>query len=97
MIDLKNGISVVKFGTEWCTPCKIVNKLLIKMQQEFETINFISIDVDDYPELGKYYKIKNLPTILLFSDKKEINRIIGAVKTESLRKAIRDSLKHKAA
>lgn len=90
MLDIKNGIHAVKFGAEWCGPCKIVNKHMEKMKEEFNTINFISIDVDDNPELAKEYRISALPTVILFRDGKVFDRFAGAVKVEPMRKKLHD-------
>ncbi len=90
MIKLENGISVVKFGAEWCGPCKTINTVLQKMQDEFQDYNFVYVDVDDDPDLAKEYKISALPTVILFKDGQEIDKFVGAVKTEPMRKKLRD-------
>lgn len=85
-----NGITVVKFGAEWCAPCKMINVVLDKMKEEFDNITFASVDVDDDPELAKQYKISNLPTVILFKDGCIVDKVVGAVKTEPLRKKFRE-------
>ena len=89
---IENGIHAVKFGAQWCGPCRIVNTQLEKMKTEFDTINFISVDVDDNPELAKEYGISSLPTVILIRDGEVIDKFIGAVKTEPMRKKFKDLL-----
>lgn len=92
MLKIDSGIYAVKFGAEWCGPCKTINIQLEKMKQEFETITFISIDVDDNPELAKEYKISSLPTVILFRDGQVVDRFTGAVKLEPMRKKFKELL-----
>lgn len=84
---------VLKFGATWCGPCKQINSLLEKLEKEFPTINFMSIDIEDVPEITKKFKIKSLPTLVLLKEGKEINRINGLVLINSLRKAFNDLIK----
>ena len=97
MIDIDNGISLVKFAATWCAPCKVVAGTIKRVQPEFSTVKFIEIDVDDNPDLAKNYKIRSVPTIIIFKNSEEINRIVGNVKIDALRKALRDIVKDIAA
>jgi thioredoxin 1 len=97
MLNINDGVSLVKFAATWCAPCKTVASTIQKVQPEFEDVRFQEIDVDDVPELAKGYKIKSVPTVILFKDGAEITRLVGSVKIDSLRKAIRDVVKDQAA
>jgi thioredoxin 1 len=98
MLDLNAGISAVKFGATWCPPCKTLGKTLGKMESEFPTIRFLSIDIDDEPTQAKDYRIRAVPTVILFRDGQEINRIVGGnVKISALRKLFGDIAKAIAA
>lgn len=90
MLNIKNGFHVVKFGAEWCGPCRLINPQLDRMKKEFDTINFVSVDVDDNPELAKEYRISSLPTVILFKDGEVVDKFIGAVKAEPMRKKLND-------
>jgi len=87
--DIK-GASVVKFSAEWCAPCKKMETLINKMEKEFHNIKFFDVDVDKCNMLAKKYKVKSLPTLIFFIDKKEKNRITGAILTEPLRKILKE-------
>jgi thioredoxin 1 len=97
MLDIDNGISLVKFAATWCAPCKVVAKSIDKIKTEFTDVKFQEIDVDDNPTLAKDYKIRSVPTIIIFKDSEEITRFVGNVKIDVLRKALRDVLKDRAA
>lgn len=97
MLDIENGVSLVKFAATWCAPCKVVARTIDKVKSEFDTVKFQEVDVDDHPNLAKDYKIRKIPTVIVFRDGEEITRLIGSVKVDSLRKALRDVTKGKAA
>lgn len=88
MLNIENGVHVVKFGAEWCGPCRTINPQLDKMKQEFNTINFVSVDVDDNPELAKEYRISSLPTVILIRDGEVIDKVIGAMRAEPMRQKL---------
>lgn len=98
MLELDTGISAVKFGATWCAPCKTLGKTLGKVKDEFPNIQFLSVDIDDQPAQAKDYRIRSVPTVILFRDGREINRIIGSnIQISALRKLFRDLSKDIAA
>lgn len=97
MLNIDNGISLVKFAATWCAPCKVVAKTIDRVKPEFTEVNFQEIDVDDHPNLAKDYKIRSVPTVIVFRNGEEVTRLIGSVKVDALRKALRDITKERAA
>ena len=97
MLEINNGISLVKFAAAWCAPCKTVGTTIKRVQPEFTSVNFHEVDVDDHPNLAKDYKIRSVPTVIVFRNGEEITRLIGNLKVDALRKALRDVTKDQAA
>lgn len=91
---ITTGITVVKFWAAWCGPCKKISPLLDKLEPEFPTIKFLSVDIDRVPSLAQKYKIKMLPTIVILKNGREVNRANGLVLTEPLRKIFKDAIKN---
>lgn len=94
-MELKKTVTVVKFGANWCVPCKTVDKVLAKISQDkdFADVAFETVDVDDSPDQAKNYKIRTVPTVILFKGEREDTRISGVFKPEALKKSLRDILK----
>ena len=92
MLDINTGISLVKFGATWCGPCKGVASILQKAQPEFQDIKFEEVDVDDNPDLTKIYKIKSVPTVIVFKDGVEVQRLVGTFKIDVLKKVLSEVL-----
>lgn len=80
----------VKFWASWCGPCKQMNPSIKKIEDEFPNVKFLSIEIEQVPEIAQRFRIKSLPSILLLKDGQEVKRINGLVLIEPLRKAFRD-------
>jgi thioredoxin 1 len=92
MFNLKPGINFVKFFATWCGSCKVLDKTINNISPDYPSVNFINIDADEQPILCKSYKIKNIPTIIIFKDDKEIYRLVGNVSQTQLKQSIEDAL-----
>jgi thioredoxin 1 len=88
MLDIDKGISLVKFSATWCGPCKMMASTIQKVEPEFPTVKFHDIDVDDFSNLAVDYKIRSVPTVIVFKDGEEITRLVGALKADILRKTL---------
>lgn len=95
MLDIDNGISLVKFAATWCAPCKVVSSTIKRIEPEFESVKFQEIDVDDVPNLAKDYKIRSVPTVIVFKDGVEHTRVVGTLKVDALRNILREAVKSK--
>jgi len=93
----EKGFVAIKFGASWCAPCKMVSVSFDKMKNEFDSIEFTSVDVDEDPGLAKKFRIRSVPTVILVRDGQEVDRLLGSVKIEALRKSLRNLSKEKAA
>lgn len=72
-------MKLIKFGAEWCGPCKaminVVNKTLLK----FPALEFEDLDVEDNINITDEYNVKNLPTFVIVDNDKEIARVSGSM------------------
>lgn len=88
---------VIKFGSLWCHPCKLMHPVFEKISEKLSTdeLSFSEIDVDDDTEdLSSKYGIRNIPAILVIDeDDKVLGRFVGAMSEESLEEKIKDALK----
>lgn len=87
--SIESGISFMKFSATWCAPCKKMEPLLQKLEMEFDSIKFLSVDIDQFPDLVLKHNIKSVPTFLIFKEGQEVNRVVGVSLIEPLRKLLR--------
>lgn len=59
--------TMVKFTALWCRPCSILQPVLDDLAKELEgKVNIYKLDVDDSPEIASKYKVRSIPTIIVF-------------------------------
>ncbi len=60
---------LVDFYAEWCGPCKQVPPILKEVKQELrEQVRIIKVDVDRNPQIATKFKIRSIPTLMLFKN-----------------------------
>ncbi len=77
------GIVLVDFWASWCMPCKMMTPVLNDLSEEMGKQAVIAkLDVEKHQALSTKFKIRSIPTMILFKDGKEVNRFQG-IKTKS--------------
>ncbi len=67
---------LVHFWSPWCGLCRLINPMLETLQSDNnEPIKLVSINADDNFKLTNYYRLRNLPTIMLFHNGKLIEKL----------------------
>ena len=80
-----NGLSVIKFYSEICKPCKRLDTILIKMEKEFPQVTFYAVNINESIEITKKYQIRSVPTMILLKDEAKINTMVGLYNTDQIR------------
>jgi thioredoxin 1 len=61
LFNNKKGGIIIKFGAEWCGPCKKIEPLVHNLMEEMpDTITCVTIDIDNNFELYALFKSKRL-------------------------------------
>lgn len=80
---------LVDFWAEWCAPCRMLAPTIAAVAEHYgETAMVVKLNVDDNPSTAQRYGIKGIPTLILFRDGKEVERVVGATSKESISKMI---------
>ena len=80
---------LVHFWTPWCGLCKLISPMLESLQGENQTqIKIVAINADENFKLTNTYRLKNLPTILLFQDGKLIKKLDSFNNRDRLKSAL---------
>ncbi|MDE0066312.1 MAG: thioredoxin [Acidimicrobiaceae bacterium] len=70
---------LVDFWAEWCGPCKMITPILEEIAAEQgDSLKILKLNVDDAPQVAQRFGVMSIPTLILFKDGEEANRIIGA-------------------
>jgi len=83
---VQSGNAVVAdFYSDSCVPCKRMSPVLSQLENEFQDrIQVIKVNVNFEQELAEKYGVQAVPTLILFKDGEEVNRIRGAVRKDEL-------------
>src|SRR5215467_13149772 len=80
---------LVDFWAEWCAPCRMLAPTVKAVAEHYgENATVVKLNVDDNPSTAQRYGIKGIPTLILFRDGKEVERVVGATSKESISRMI---------
>ncbi|HIG47527.1 MAG TPA: thioredoxin [candidate division Zixibacteria bacterium] len=80
---------LVDFWAEWCGPCKAIAPTLEEIAGDYDgRLKVVKVDVDENRQSATQYGIRSIPSLLLFKDGAEVDRIIGALPKKQLMEKI---------
>lgn len=71
----QNQKVIVDFYANWSRSCQYMIVLLEELEKEFSAVLFLKVNTDLLRNLANSYNIRNLPTLILFRDGCEVDRI----------------------
>ncbi|MEJ5265581.1 MAG: thioredoxin [Bacteroidales bacterium] len=87
--QLKNKLVLVDFWAEWCAPCRLMAPILNELAAELEGNCYVGkVNIERYPALAQQYRIRSIPTLILYKNGVEVQRIVGVKTKEYLHKQI---------
>lgn len=88
------GVALVDFWASWCYPCKMIAQVLEEIAKDYSgKIKVAKVEVDEAGETASRFNVMNIPTLILFKDGKEIERIVGVTSKEDIARKIDKVLK----
>lgn len=71
-------LTVVDFWAPWCGPCKMMNPIMEKLEQQYgDRIKFIKMNVDGNQEIAQRYKVMSIPSLVLFRNGQAKEKVTG--------------------
>lgn len=87
--ELATGYALIGYWASWCDACKRQNQLLEEMEKELsEEIKIFTVDVNDNRVISNKQGVKNIPTLILYSNSKPIERFQGLQPKEIILQSI---------
>jgi thioredoxin-like negative regulator of GroEL len=74
------------FKATWCSVCRTMRPIIEQLQKEGYDIQVVDTDKDK--NLPKKYNIDSLPTSVMIQDGQEVDRFVGRVSADELRKRL---------
>ena len=80
---------LVDFWAEWCAPCRMIGPIIDQIATEFaSSATVVKLNVDDNTASAQRFGIKGIPTLILFSEGKEVERVVGATSKDAITRVI---------
>jgi len=80
---------LVDFWAEWCVPCKMITPIVEKLAEEYKgRLKVGKVNVDEEGAIAARYRIRSIPTLLLFDRGEVREQIIGVQSKEAIDKRI---------
>ena len=88
-VENKEGVVVVDFFATWCGPCKMLSPVYTSLGEEMkESANFLKVDIDESMELAQRFTITTVPTVVVFKNGQEMDRLVGFIPKNSLKEKV---------
>ncbi len=82
-----SGRKIVYFWSDLCGPCHVVGPQVEEIA-ESKSISLGKVNTEDEEEIAESFSVRSLPTIILFEEGKEIDRIVGYVSKKDIEKKL---------
>ena len=84
---------VADFWAEWCGPCKALEPPLQEIAAEHsEQLKVVKVDIESNPTVTSNYKVLTIPTLIIFKNGQEVERLNGDQTREAMLEKIKPHL-----
>ena len=82
---IKKGTILVDFWAAWCMPCKMMVPVLNELAEESDgRFTVGKLNVDEARKTASHFGIRSIPTMIIFRNGKEVDRIVGVKQKDFL-------------
>lgn len=85
--------TLVDFYATWCGPCRAMHPVLDQLKNDMgNQVRVLKIDVDKNPDVADKFKIRGVPTFMLFKNGEVKWRQSGGMDLNTLKSKVRSAL-----
>ena len=83
--SIGSGVVLVDFYGTWCPPCKLLEPVIEQLAKDFAGRAVVArINIDEHSEAAVDNAVADIPTVILYRDGQEQERLFGAQSLETL-------------
>lgn len=76
---------LIDFYATWCGPCQMLGPILKEVKDNLgDRVSIIKIDVDKNQSAANHYRVRGVPTMMLFQNGKQLWRQSGVLSKEEI-------------
>ena len=89
----KNSLVLVDFWAGWCGPCRALAPTIEEIAAEYAEKVFVGkLDVDENPNKAECFQVFSIPTMILFKNGCEVDRIVGLCPKKNIEASIQKNI-----
>jgi thioredoxin 1 len=92
-IDAMAGMVALDFGTDWCGYCRAAAPLIASAVAEFPHAKHIKVEDGSGRALGRSFRVKLWPTLVVLRDGKEVARVVRPADAAAVRQALEQGVR----
>ena len=86
---------IVDFWAPWCTPCLRMAPTFERLAGEYaDKITFAKLNTDDNQNTPTRLGIQGIPTMIIFQGGREVDRVVGLVQGDVLKRHLENVSAH---
>ena len=89
---IKGGEKIIlKLGTVWCGPCKMLNPIFEKVARENTSdVQMYTMDVDQNREMAMTLGVRSVPTIKVINNGNVVNTKVGLIQEQQIKELVQE-------
>lgn len=87
-VDALPGLTLLEFGTDWCGHCRAAQGALADVLPLHPQWRHIKVEDGSGRPLGRSYRVKLWPTLVLLRDGQEVARVVRPTRAEDVTTAM---------
>lgn len=87
-----DAIVFVDFWAPWCAPCVQFSSVYEKVAQQYPSIVFTSVQIEDQPAIAELFEIRSIPHLMVFKQGVAIYSESGSIPESTLKELAEQAL-----
>lgn len=83
-VDAQPGLQLIEFGVDWCPHCQGAQSFIEAAMGATPDLRHLKVEDGPGRRLGRTFRVKLWPTLILMRDGQEIGRVVRPTSTQEI-------------